>query len=58
MDRDVFVEAIPFSETRRYVKKVLRNYDEYRRIYAKTVPAAWPVQADGIPAVKPVMGER
>jgi len=35
-ERDLFVELIPYSETRRYVKKVLRNYAEYRRIYAKT----------------------
>lgn len=35
-DRDVFVESIPYSETRGYVKKVLRNYAEYKRIYAKT----------------------
>ena len=36
-DRDEFVECIPFSETRRYVKKVMRNYAEYRRIYGRTV---------------------
>ena len=35
-ERDEFVEAIPFSETRGYVKKVLRNYAEYKRIYGKT----------------------
>jgi soluble lytic murein transglycosylase len=35
-DRDLFVELIPFAETRRYVKKVLRNYAEYKRIYTKT----------------------
>ncbi len=34
-ETDVFVESIPFSETRGYVKKVLRNYGEYRRIYGK-----------------------
>jgi soluble lytic murein transglycosylase len=34
-ERDVFVESIPFAETRGYVKKVLRNYGEYRRIYGK-----------------------
>ncbi|MCP5109914.1 MAG: transglycosylase SLT domain-containing protein [bacterium] len=28
-----FIETIPFSETRGYVKKVLRNADLYRRIY-------------------------
>ncbi|MFA5072773.1 MAG: tetratricopeptide repeat protein [Nitrospirota bacterium] len=35
-DWDVFVESIPFSETRGYVKKILRNYGEYRRIYGKS----------------------
>jgi len=35
-DRDAFVESIPFMETRGYVKKVLRNYSEYRRIYSRT----------------------
>jgi len=35
-ERDAFVEAIPFPETRGYVKKVLRNYGEYKRIYGKT----------------------
>lgn len=38
-ERDEFVESIPFSETRGYVKKVLRNYAEYKRIYGKTIPA-------------------
>ena len=32
-DRDIFVESIPFSETRLYVKTVTRNRFEYRRIY-------------------------
>ncbi len=39
-DPDVFVETIPFMETRGYVKKVLRNYAEYRRIYGRPSPAA------------------
>jgi soluble lytic murein transglycosylase len=33
--QEAFVEAIPFAETRGYVKKVLRNYAEYKRIYGK-----------------------
>jgi soluble lytic murein transglycosylase len=37
-ERDEFVESIPFTETRGYVKKVMRNYAEYRRIYGKTLP--------------------
>ena len=33
-DIEVFVEQIPFDETRLYVKKVVLAWDEYRRIYA------------------------
>jgi soluble lytic murein transglycosylase len=43
MERDVFVESIPYMETRGYVKKVLRNYAEYKRIYGKTAPVVSPV---------------
>jgi soluble lytic murein transglycosylase len=32
-DMDVFVESIPYAETRLYVKSVTRNRYEYRRIY-------------------------
>ncbi len=39
-ERDEFVESIPFAETRGYVKKVLRNYAEYRRIYGKAASQA------------------
>ncbi|PYN43345.1 MAG: hypothetical protein DMD95_14080 [Candidatus Rokuibacteriota bacterium] len=33
-DIEVFVEQIPFDETRLYVKKVVLSWDEYRRLYA------------------------
>jgi soluble lytic murein transglycosylase len=32
-DLDLFVESIPYNETRLYVKSVTRNRYEYRRIY-------------------------
>jgi soluble lytic murein transglycosylase len=32
-DIDLFIEAIPYAETRLYVKTVTRNRFEYRRIY-------------------------
>jgi soluble lytic murein transglycosylase-like protein len=32
-DEDLFIESIPFAETRLYVKTVSRNRYEYRRIY-------------------------
>jgi soluble lytic murein transglycosylase len=38
-DEDLFVESIPYAETRLYVKTVSRNRFEYRRIYeASTKP--------------------
>ena len=30
---DFFVDTIPYSETRRFVREVLANYDAYQRIY-------------------------
>lgn len=35
---DVFVESIPYAETRLYVKNVTRNLFEYRRIYGSGSP--------------------
>ena len=32
-DPDVFIESIPYPETRKYVKKVLRNHGIYRTLY-------------------------
>jgi soluble lytic murein transglycosylase len=34
-DADVFIESIPYAETRLYVKTVNRNRSEYRRIYER-----------------------
>ncbi len=39
-DIDLFVEAIPYAETRLYVKSVTRNRFEYRRIYERSLAAA------------------
>ena len=54
-ERDVFVESIPFSETRGYVKKVFRNYAEYKRIYGRPnpAPAPAPVVPDSAPNISP-----
>jgi soluble lytic murein transglycosylase len=47
-DQDEFVEAIPYEETRGYVKSVLGNYWNYLRLYnpeiAKKVAEASPLQ--------------
>lgn len=32
---DEFIESIPYKETRRYVKNILRSYTRYNRIYLK-----------------------
>jgi len=45
-DRDEFIESIPYNETRYFTKRVLRSYNEYRRIGREN-----PVQRlSGIPA--------
>ncbi len=54
-ERDEFVEAIPFSETRGYVKRVMRNYAEYRRIYAKADQGASLVPAKGKGTISPLV---
>ncbi len=33
-DLEVWVEQIPFDETRGFVKRVMLSWDEYRRLYA------------------------
>ena len=35
-DPDVFIESIPYSETRRYVKHVLRNRGIYKTLYTRS----------------------
>ena len=34
-DEDFFVDLIPYSETRRFVREVLTNYAAYQRIYSE-----------------------
>lgn len=38
MDKDEFVESIPYKETRRYTKRVLRTYTEFLRLTGNTLP--------------------
>jgi soluble lytic murein transglycosylase len=48
-DLEVFVEEIPFNETRAFVKRVMLSWDEYRRLYgsgrSSPLPAVDPVSA-------------
>ncbi len=39
-DTAIFIERIPYTETREYVKKVLRNYGFYRKVYAEQLGGA------------------
>lgn len=38
-DEDVFIESIPYPETRGYVKRVMRNYGIYHRLYEDSAAA-------------------
>lgn len=48
-DIDLFVEAIPYAETRLYVKTVTRNRFEYRRIYEGSRASTTQQPAAGTP---------
>ncbi|MBW2282818.1 MAG: lytic transglycosylase domain-containing protein, partial [Deltaproteobacteria bacterium] len=37
---DEFVDSVPYGETRRYLRRVLRSYYVYKRLYADRTPAA------------------
>jgi soluble lytic murein transglycosylase len=47
VERDEFIEDIPFPETQNYVKRILGTAEDYRRLYGPDAPAA----ADATPAV-------
>ena len=57
-DTDEFVEAIPFRETRRYVRQVMTNYSQYLRIYGgQQGLAALPELPKGTPTVRAEDGD-
>jgi soluble lytic murein transglycosylase len=49
VDREEFIDDIPFPETQGYVKKILGTAEDYRRLYAAGTAAA--DDADAMPAV-------
>jgi peptidoglycan lytic transglycosylase len=62
LDRDEFIDDIPFPETQNYVKKILGTAEDYRVLYggrgARAVIDRAP-PADGTPAVsKPATGQK
>jgi soluble lytic murein transglycosylase len=40
IDRDEFIDDIPFPETQNYVKRILGTAEDYRRLYGPDAPAA------------------
>lgn len=48
LDKDEFIEEIPFRETRNYIRRILRSYGAYKAIYGTAAAA---------PAAKPAGGE-
>jgi soluble lytic murein transglycosylase len=50
IDRDEFIDDIPFPETQNYVKKILGTADDYRRLYGPDGPSP-AEQVDAKPAV-------
>jgi len=58
LDMDEFIEHIPFSQTRNYAKKVVRNYYVYQRLYFEkdivSSPITWLSQPVGVTIKGPV----
>jgi soluble lytic murein transglycosylase len=55
LDRDEFIDDIPFPETQGYVKKILGTAEDYRHLYggeATTVAANTPAPAVARPPAK------
>jgi soluble lytic murein transglycosylase len=42
LEKDEFIEEIPFRETRNYIRRILRSYGAYKAIYGNTASAATP----------------
>jgi peptidoglycan lytic transglycosylase len=48
LERDEFIDDIPFPETQNYVKRILGTAEDYRRLYGPDSPAG---ESDALPAV-------
>ena len=61
LDMDAFIEHIPFLETRKYVKKVVRNYKIYQYLYTKKIQSMnWliqPIELDETKEIKTIPRE-
>jgi soluble lytic murein transglycosylase len=53
LERDEFIDDIPFPETQNYVKKILGTAEDYRRLYGPDAPAAGDDEAKPAVATHP-----
>ncbi len=53
IDRDEFIDDIPFPETQNYVKKILGTAEDYRRLYGPDAGVA----DDDVDVVKPAVAD-
>lgn len=47
LDKDEFIEEVPFRETRNYIRRILRSYGAYKAIYGPASAEAAPSTAPG-----------
>lgn len=40
LEKDEFIEEVPFRETRNYIRRILRSYGAYKAIYGDSAPSA------------------
>ncbi len=45
LEKDEFIEEVPFRETRNYIRRILRSYGAYKAIYGDSAQAA-PVESE------------
>ena len=50
LERDEFIDDIPFPETQNYVKRILGTAEDYRRLYGPDGADVAPTEADAKPA--------
>ena len=59
LEKDEFIEEIPFKETRNYIRRILRSYGAYKAIYGNTAVAApRNTPPPGIPALLRTPGRK
>src|SRR5437667_10895994 len=57
VDREEFIDDIPFPETQNYVKKILGTAEDYRRLYRAESGRAGADEGEASPAVRRAAAE-